>query len=45
MKRVNDPTMPKGKEKVDKSGRNAYSVSTYRTFNDANGKKLKLKNS
>ncbi|MDL0296414.1 VanW family protein, partial [Clostridioides difficile] len=28
MKRVNDPTMPKGKEKVDKSGRNAYSVST-----------------
>lgn len=40
MKRVNDPTMPKGKEKVDKSGRNAYSVSTYRTFNDANGKKL-----
>ncbi|ALP04915.1 Vancomycin B-type resistance protein VanW [Clostridioides difficile] len=39
MKRVNDPTMPKGKEKVDKSGRNAYSVSTYRTFNDANGKK------
>ncbi len=22
---------------------NAYSVSTYRTFNDANGKKLKLK--
>lgn len=41
MKRVNDPTMPKGKEKVDKSGRNAYSVSTYRTFNDANGKKIK----
>lgn len=43
MKRVNDPTMPKGKEKVDKSGRNAYSVSTYRTFNDAMVKKLKLK--
>ena len=41
MKRVNDPTMPKGKEKVDKSGRNAYSVATYRTFNDANGKKIK----
>lgn len=41
MKRVNDPSMPKGKEKVDKSGRNAYSVSTYRTFNDANGKKIK----
>ncbi|HBF7021477.1 TPA: VanW family protein [Clostridioides difficile] len=41
MKRVNDPTMLKGKEKVDKSGRNAYSVSTYRTFNDANGKKIK----
>ncbi|HBF0341548.1 hydrolase [Clostridioides difficile] len=41
MKRVNDPTMPKGKEKVDKSGRNAYSVSTYRTFNDVNGKKIK----
>ncbi|MCL0950891.1 VanW family protein [Clostridioides difficile] len=41
MKRVNDTTMPKGKEKVDKSGRNAYSVSTYRTFNDANGKKIK----
>ncbi|MCC0644480.1 MULTISPECIES: VanW family protein [unclassified Clostridioides] len=41
MKRVNDSSMPKGKEKVDKSGRNAYSVSTYRTFNDANGKKIK----
>ena len=41
MKRVNDPTMPKGKEKVDKSGRNAYSVSTYRTFNDSNCKKIK----
>nr|UWI51473.1 VanW family protein [Clostridioides difficile] len=41
MKRVNDSSMPKGKEKVDKNGRNAYSVSTYRTFNDANGKKIK----
>ncbi|GAA0239554.1 VanW family protein [Metaclostridioides mangenotii] len=40
-KRVNDPSMPAGKEKIDKNGRNAYSVSTYRIFKDKDGKVIK----
>lgn len=42
MKRVNDFIMFKGKEKVDKSGRNVYFVLIYRIFNDVNGKKIKI---
>ncbi|WP_315166016.1 VanW family protein [Metaclostridioides mangenotii] len=40
-KRVSDPSMPAGKEKIDKNGRNAYSVSTYRIFKDKDGKVIK----
>nr|WP_312985202.1 VanW family protein [Clostridioides sp.] len=40
-KRVDDPSMPEGKEKIEKNGRNAYSVSTYRIFKDKDGKVIK----
>lgn len=40
-KRVNDPSLPVGKEKIDKNGRNAYSVSTYRIFKDKSGNVIK----
>ncbi|MGL4913919.1 MAG: VanW family protein [Romboutsia sp.] len=37
-KKVEDPTIPKGKEKELESGRNGYTVSTYRLYMDENGK-------
>ncbi|MEF9991382.1 MAG: VanW family protein [Romboutsia sp.] len=37
VKKVNDPTIPNGEEKVLEKGRNAYTVSTYRIYKDKNG--------
>lgn len=37
-KKIDDPTMPKGKEKQLESGRNGYTVSTYRLYMDEKGK-------
>lgn len=39
-KEEKDPTLAKGKEKILERGRNSYTVSTYRTYYDANGKEL-----
>lgn len=41
IKKVDDPTLPKGEEKQLESGRNGYTVSTYRIYKDNNGKELK----
>lgn len=41
IKKVEDPTLPKGEEKELESGRNAYTVSTYRIYKDSNGKVTK----
>lgn len=38
VKKVDDPTIEKGKEKVLEKGRDAYTVSTYRIYKDSNGK-------
>ena len=34
-------TLPKGEEKQLESGRNGYTVSTYRIYKDNNGNELK----
>ena len=41
IKKVDDPTLPKGEEKQLESGRNGYTVSTYRIYKDNNGNELK----
>ena len=41
IKKVDDPTLPKGEEKQLESGRNGYTVSTYRIYKDNNGNVLK----
>ena len=41
IKKVDDPTLPKGEEKKLESGRNGYTVSTYRIYKDSNGNLLK----
>lgn len=41
IKKVDDPTLLKGEEKKLESGRNGYTVSTYRIYKDNNGKILK----
>lgn len=41
IKKVDDPTLPKGEEKKLESGRNGYTVSTYRIYKDNNGNVLK----
>lgn len=41
IKRVDDPTLPKGKEKQLEKARNAYTVSTYRVYKNSNGEVLK----
>ena len=41
IKKVDDPTLPKGEEKQLESGRNGYTVSTYRIYKDNNGNILK----
>lgn len=38
IKKVDDPSMPKGKEKVLERGIEGYTVSTYRLYKDKNGK-------
>lgn len=40
IKKVDDPTLPKGEEKRLESGRNGYTVSTYRIYKDNNGNVL-----
>ena len=41
VKKVDDPTLLKGKEKILESGRKGYTVSTYRVYKDNNGNVLK----
>lgn len=41
IKKVDDATLEKGKEKELESGRNGYTVSTYRIYTDQNGKVIK----
>lgn len=41
VKKVEDPTLPKGQEKELEPGRNGYKVSTYRLYIDNNGKVVK----
>lgn len=41
VKKVDDPTLPKGKEQVLERGRNSYTVSTYRVYKDSNGNIIK----
>lgn len=41
IKKVDDPTLPKGEEKQLESGRDGYTVSTYRIYKDSSGNKLK----
>lgn len=41
IKKVDDPTINKGEEKVLEKGRNAYTVSTYRIYKDNNGKAIR----
>ncbi|RDY29459.1 hydrolase [Romboutsia weinsteinii] len=40
-KKVDDPTLPQGQEKVLEKGRDGYTVSTYRVYKDGNGDVLK----
>lgn len=40
-KKVDDPSILKGTEKVLEKGRNGYTVSTYRIYKDSNGKEIK----
>lgn len=40
-KKVDDPTLPHGQEKVLEKGRDGYTVSTYRVYKDGNGDVLK----
>ncbi|MDR1773765.1 MAG: VanW family protein, partial [Clostridioides sp.] len=40
-KKVNDPTLPAGKEVVEKKARNSYTVVTYRSYLDASGNVIK----
>ncbi|MGL5695238.1 MAG: VanW family protein, partial [Peptostreptococcaceae bacterium] len=37
IKKVDDPTIEKGKEKILEKGRDAYTVSTYRVYKDSKG--------
>ena len=41
IKKVDDPTLPKGEEKQLEPGRKGYTVSTYRIYKDNNGNVLK----
>ena len=41
IKKVDDPTLPKGEEKQLESGRDGYTVSTYRIYKDNNGNEIK----
>ncbi|HSQ88249.1 VanW family protein [Romboutsia sp.] len=41
VKKVEDPTIPKGQEKELEAGRNGYKVSTYRLYINNNGKVIK----
>lgn len=41
VKKVEDPSLPKGEEKVIDKGRNGYKVSTYRIYKDDNGNVLR----
>ena len=41
IKKVDDPTLPKGEEKQLEAGRKGYTVSTYRIYKDNNGNVLK----
>ena len=41
IKKVDDPTLPKGEEKRLESGRDGYTVSTYRVYKDINGNEIK----
>lgn len=41
IKKVDDPSLPKGEEKVIEKGRKGYTVSTYRIYKDANGEVLR----
>ncbi|WP_296644794.1 VanW family protein [Romboutsia sp. 13368] len=41
IKKVDDPTLPKGEEKRLESGRYGYTVSTYRVYKDGNGNEIK----
>ncbi|MGL6104763.1 VanW family protein [Romboutsia sp.] len=41
IKKVEDPTLPKGEEKELEKARNGYTVSTYRVYKDADGKTIK----
>ena len=41
MKKEKDATMQKGKEKIIRAGRDAYTVSTYRVYYDNDGKEIK----
>jgi len=41
IKKVDDPTLPKGEEKKLESGRNGYTVSTYRVYKDSDGNVLR----
>lgn len=40
-KKVEDPTILKGEEKILEKGRNAYTVSTYRIYKDGSGNVIK----
>lgn len=41
IKKVDDPTLPKGEEKKLEAGRNGYTVSTYRVYKDNSGNVIK----
>ena len=41
IKKVDDPTIDKGTEKVLEKGRDGYTVSTYRIYKDASGKEIR----
>ena len=41
VKKEKDATMQKGKEKIIRAGRDAYTVSTYRVYYDNDGKEIK----
>ena len=41
IKKIEDPTIPAGEEKQLESGRNGYTVSTYRLYIDTDGKVIK----
>ncbi|MGL5348387.1 MAG: VanW family protein [Peptostreptococcaceae bacterium] len=41
IKKVEDPTLPKGEEKELEKGRDAYTVSTFRIYKDSNGNIIK----